>query len=197
MFRQLSLIFGSKTKAQEIVLLLRDAKGVVRQGFSEQELYQVKQFCRKNNIFLVRSTYKILFADEGIYSNKGIRISEQDPRPGMYFIYLSKDEQKAWLASYYELQQDHQKLGLMLGYPQCCVEYFSKSFDPQRTNLELSSQNPYTNLSKRGQDVVILSHFPCRSDCQESIRLGERYLQPIRAFDQERARELLTALQVK
>ena len=197
MIKQLSLTFGSKTKAQELVLLLQNAKEVVRQGFFESELHRVEQFCQKNNLHLIKSEFKVIFADEGIYSNKGIRIPINDKRPGMYFVYISKEEQKAWLASYYELVQNHKDLGLVLGYPRCCVDFFSKNFSSQNVNLEKPSQNPYTNLSLREQDAVILSHFPCSSECKESIKLGEKYLQAIYAYDKERARELLTHLRVK
>lgn len=196
MFKQLSLIFGSKTKAQEIVLLLQNAKKVVRQGFFDSELARVELFCQKNNLYLVKSTFKVLFADEGVYSNKGIRIPEQDPRPGMYFVYISKNEQIAWLASYYELMQNHRDLGVVLGYPQCCVEYFCINFNSRNVNLEKSSKNYYTNLSKRDQDLVILSHFPCSSECQESIKLGEKYVQALYGYDKERARELLDKLKI-
>lgn len=196
MFKQLSLIFGSKTKAQEIVLLLQNAKEVVRQGFFDSELHRVERFCEKNNLYLVKSTFKVLFADEGIYSNKGIRIPETDPRPGMCFVYISKDEQKAWLTSYHELMQNHQDLGLVLGYPQCCVDFFISVFN-KNPNPQHAPSNPHTNLSKREQDLVILSHFPCRSDCRESVKLGEKYLQALYVVDKERARELLTQLRVK
>lgn len=195
MIKQLSLIFGSKTKAQEMILLLQDAKEVVRQGFYEQELPRVEQFCEKNKLYLVKSRFKVLFADEEVYSNKGLRIPEQDKRQGVYFVYISQDEQKAWLASYYELMQNHKDLGLVLGYPECCVTFFCENFKENKTNLELKTTNPYTNLTKREQDVVILSHFPCRSECPESIKLGEKYLQALYAFDKERARELLQRLQ--
>ena len=194
MFKQLTLIFGSKTKAQEMVLLLQNAKEVVRQGFFDPELYRVEQFCQKNKLYLVKSKFKVLFADDGVFSNKGIRIPEDDPRPGMYFVYISKDEQKAWLANYYELMQNHSDLGLVLGYPQCCVNFFCSKFTPNQVNLEMPSKNPYTNLSKRAQDLVILSHFPCSPECKESIVMGEKYLQAIYIFDKERARELLTQL---
>ena len=121
MIKQWSLTFGSKSKAQEIALVLQDAKKVVRQGFFEQELFAVEKFCVKHNLHLVRSSFKVLFADEEKYSNKGVRIPEADKRPGMYFVYISKDEQQAWLASYAELVQNHIDLGLALGYPPCCV----------------------------------------------------------------------------
>lgn len=197
MIGKLSLIFGSKTKAQEMLLLQQDAKEVVRHGYVDHELPRVEEFCRKNKLHLVRSNFKVLFADESIYSNKGVRIPENDKRPGMYFVYISKDEQKAWLASYYELMQNHKDLGLVLGYPPCCVQFFCNHFTAKNTDLELPSQNPYTNLSKREQDVVILSHFPCNSNCKESIALGEKYLQAIYAVDKERAREMLKELRVE
>ena len=175
-------------------MLLQNAKEVVRQGFFDSELYRVEQFCQKNKLYLVKSKFKVLFADEGVFSNKGIRIPEEDPRQGMYFVYISKDEQKAWLASYYELMQNHGDLGLVLGYPQCCVKYFCGRFSPNLVNLEVPSKNPYTNLSKREKDLVIISHFPCSAECKESIAMGEKYLQAIYIFDKERARELLTLL---
>lgn len=196
MLKQLSLIFGSKTKAQEVVLLMQNAKEVVRQGFYGQELYRVEQFCQKNHLYLVKSNFKVLFADEGPYSNKGVRIPEDDKRPGMYFVYISKDEQKAWLASYYELVQNHHDLGLVLGYPSCCVKFFCSNVD-KNLNPQHIPTNPHTNLSQREQDLVILSHFPCSSECQDSIKLGEKYLQAIYAVDKERARELLIQLRAK
>lgn len=196
MAKQLSHIFGSKTKAQEMVLLLQNVKEVVRQGFYEHELFAVEKFCQEQNLHLVRSTFKVLFADEGSsnYSNKGVRIPETDKRPGMYFVYISKDEQKAWLASYHEMMQNHQDLGLALGYPACCVRFFCQNFNDKNVNLQLLPKNPFTNLALRDKDLVILSHFPCSSDCKESIALGEKYLQAIYVADKDRARELLTKL---
>ncbi len=196
MIRQLSLTFGSKTKAGEIVLLLQGAKKVVRQGFYGSELFKIEQFCQKNSLFLIKSNFKVLFADEGVYSNKGVRIPESDKRPGLYFVYISKDEQQAWLASYHELMQNHKDLGLVLEYPKCCVDFFCRNFSAQQSNPEHAPTNPHTNLSKREQDLVILSHFPCKSECKESITLGEKYLQAIYSVDKERARELLIQLKV-
>src|SRR3989344_3024489 len=106
MIAPLSSIFGSKTKAQEVVFLLHDLKDVVRQGFYELEIPAVERFCKDNVLFLVKSRFKVLLADKLAnqsadinYSNKGLRIPEHDARPGMFFIYLSKNERKAWLAS--------------------------------------------------------------------------------------------------
>ena len=191
-------ITGSKTKAQEIILLLHNTKPVVRQGYYETELPALQQFCSEQDIFLVKSKFKVLLADAestAAYSNKGVRIPESDPRPGMYFVYLSKDEHRAWLASYKELTENHQELGLLLGYPECCVRSFCQNFTESHPNLELKPTNPYTNLTQRNQDCVILSHFPCRSECGESIILAKQYLDVLQTVDASRTAEMLQQLQ--
>ena len=192
MISQLTAIFGSKTKAQEIILLLKDAKEVVRQGFYEKELSAVESFCKDNQLFLVKSKFKVLLDDKNqVFSNKGMRIPEDDPRPGMFFIYLSKDEQKALFASYAELTNNHAELGRLLGYPACCIDFFCQNFNENNTNLELSPTNPWTNLSLREKDAVLLSHFPCSSNCIESIKLAQMYFEVISIADAERGKELV------
>ena len=49
MIKNLALTFGSETKAQEMVFLLKDIKEVVRQGFYEEELKKVEKYCEKEN----------------------------------------------------------------------------------------------------------------------------------------------------
>lgn len=194
--KSLSFIFGSQTKAQEIILLLNGAKTVVRQGFYADELEKVQKFCGENRIYLVRSKFKVLLADENTYTNKGIRIPEADKRPGMFFVYLSKDEEKAWLASYYELVQNDYELGILLGYPSCCVDFFCQRFSKNNPDLQLRPTNALTNLTKREQDCVLLSHFPCHSDCPESIRRGRKFLDTLTKFDKKRAEEIISSLKV-
>tara|TARA_Y100000310_G_scaffold342583_1_gene446422 strand:- start:731 stop:1327 length:597 start_codon:yes stop_codon:yes gene_type:complete len=191
--------FGSQTKAQEIILLLNDVKEVVRQGFYDSELIEVEKFCQENRLFLVKSKFKVLLDDgednkiTNDYSNKGIRLKEDDPQ-GMYFVYISKSEEKAWLANYYELVGDDRSLGLLLGYPKCCVGYFCDNFKAEKTNLELKPTNPWTNLGKRAEDCVLLSHFPCSSDCEKSIVLGKKYFEILQSDDENRAEKLITQL---
>lgn len=191
----ISQVFGSKSKAQEIFLLLHDAKEVVRHGFYGNEIPKVEEFCKNNSIYFIKSRFKVILADKNEeYSNKGVRIPEDDPRHGMHFVYLSKDEKKAHLASYYELAGNDCELGLSMGYPPCCVVYFCNNFSEENYNPEIRSDNPYTNISKRKQDCVLISHFPCSADCEKSISLGKRYLGVIAKHDKERAEEIFAVL---
>ncbi|MBU0460707.1 MAG: DUF483 domain-containing protein [Nanoarchaeota archaeon] len=194
MIDKLSLIFGSKTKAQEIVLLLNDAKPVVRQGFYPEELPKVERFCKNNYLFIAKSRFKVIMVDNGSYSNKGLRIPEMDKRPGMYFVYLSKDEEKTWLAAYQEMMHSDRELGILLGYPVCCVDYFCHSFSKSNVDPMHKPTNPYTNLTKRDQDCVLLSHFPCSSDCDHSLQLARKYLNVLADVDRNRARKIMEKL---
>ncbi|MDP3989616.1 MAG: DUF483 domain-containing protein [archaeon] len=190
-------VFGSHTKVQEILLLQHNLKNVVRHGFYESELPSVIKFCEKQNLHYVKSKFKVLLAEDTAYSNKGIRILEKDKRPGMYFIYISKNEEKSLLAAYYELVENHEELGKLLGYPSCCIDYFTKNFTSENPNPIHQPTNAWTNITRRDQDLVLLSHFPCSSECKESIILAKKYLAMIYDLDKERAEELLNRLKIQ
>ncbi|MBU0470767.1 MAG: DUF483 domain-containing protein [Nanoarchaeota archaeon] len=190
MIKKLSLIFGSKTKAEEIIYLLSGLKKVVRQGYYEPELPKIEKFCKEKDFYLIKSKFKVLLADETNYSNKGIKIKEDDKRAGMYFVYISKEEKEALLASYYELIDNYKELGSVLGYPRCCVDFFVRNFNENNINLQQIPSNLYTNITKRENDCVLISHFPCSSGCEESIKIGVKNLQAITEIDQTRAEEL-------
>jgi|SRR3989338_2583177 len=192
--QELSTIFGSKTKAQEILFLLHDLKPAVRQGFYASELPLVEDFCQKKGLFLVKSTFKVLLSDHEHFSNQGLRIPESDPRTGMYFIYISKDEETALLAAYYELVQNDPELGLTLGYPECCIDYFLNHFSLENSNPEITSKNLFTNLSQRHEDCVLLSHFPCSAECLKSIEIGQKNLELLQKVDSVRAKEMIDSL---
>ena len=186
-------IFGSKTKAQEILFLLEGAKDVVRQGFYDYELNAVEKFCREAKIHVVKSNFKVILDEKQGYSNKGIRVPLDD-KEGMRFVYMSKSELKANLAAYYEFKNMNREFGLILGYPQCCVDFFCRHFNSDRTDLTLKPTNPYTNLTNRGEDCVLLSHFPCSSSCDKSIAIAKWYLGIIRKYDEKRADEMIEIL---
>ncbi len=126
MLNNLIQIFGTKTKALEILYLLEGLKPVVRQGFYETELAKIEEFCKENGLSLEKSPYKVVILDaaDGQYSNKGIKVKTDDERQGMLFIYISKDQTKAELASKYESEGNDKELGLLLGYPLCCIDFF-------------------------------------------------------------------------
>jgi hypothetical protein len=194
MLKKLRSTFGSYIKAQEILLLINNKKEVVRQGFYDLELHSVKQFCKKNDLHLIKSKFKVIIADREHFSNKGIRVPNEDQREGMHFYYIAKDELKANLAAYYELMNNHQDLGKTLGYPHCCIEFFSNNFSKTNPNPQLQPTNMWTNLTKRNNDVALLSHFPCSSECKESIKQAKTNFDLIMKIDLEHSENIINEL---
>ena len=190
-----SRLFKSKAKSQEIVLLMTGIKPVVRQGYYEEELKEIEEFCKENDLHLVRSPFKVVLDDtHNKFSNKGLRVKVDDLRKGMIFVYISRDEYLANLATLAELKNDHKELGALLGYPECCINYFCKNFSETNTNPQIESNNPYTNISKRNKDYVLLSHFPCSADCKKSIELAQKYLSVLESVDSEMAMKIFKEL---
>jgi hypothetical protein len=188
-------IFGSRSKALEIFYLIHNAKSVVRHGFYDKELIKVKDFCEKNNLAIEIAPYKVILADpENKFSNKGFKTSIEDPRSGMHFVYISRDEQKAAEANTYEYKNDHKRLGLLLGYPECCCDFFVKN-EPERSRLDndyllctLKNSKglsfPFqNNIAIRDKDITLLSHFPCSFSCQKSIEIAKKHLKLISELD--------------
>jgi len=196
MLNNLINIFGTKTKALEIIYLLEGLKPVVRHGFYKDELQKVEEFCKENNLFIVKSPYKVIIVDvkEGNYSNKGIKVPIDDEREGMVFIYISKDEEKAMLANIHETENNYKELGILLGYPPCCIDFFIKHQPEQSkdkndyTDPVLENSEGYefpfqNNIFLRDFDITLLNHFPCSLNCQNSLELAKSHLNILRKYD--------------
>lgn|SRR3989338_3832701 len=196
MISTLSQTFGSNTKAQEILFVIHDLKLVARQGFYDQELPAIEQFCQEHNLSLVCAPYKVVLSEEQGYSNKGFKAPKDHPTPGMIFTYIAKDKKQAQLACYHETVGNHQQLGELLGYPECCINFFIKNFSSNNPNPQLQPTNPWTNITQREKDSVLLSHFPCNSECEQSILQAKKYFELLKKQDSCHAQELISNLTI-
>ena len=91
---------------------------------------------------------------------------------------------------------DQYNLGLTLGYPLCCVEFFVNNY-PERSEIDNDFTEPALNNSKEGSypfvnnilmrdmDTTLLFHFPCSFNCAESERLGRKHLELLKEADAE------------
>jgi hypothetical protein len=186
MIEQLRDTFNSRTKALEVLYLLKDLKPVVRHGFYQHELDKVKKFCERNKLAMEISPYKVILEGKQMFSNKG-RIVDTTNKQGMFLVYISKDQMKALWANLYETRQDHLNTGLALGYPQCCAGFFVEQFNDKNVNPVHKPTNPWTNLTKRDDDICLLSHFPCSSECEPSKVIAIQSLELIKKYDNKLA----------
>ncbi|MBW3003109.1 DUF483 domain-containing protein [Candidatus Woesearchaeota archaeon] len=199
MFVKLMDIFGTKTRALEMLAVYNDVKPVARLGFYDDEIPRALEFCEKNGLTMLLSDFKVLLTDKYRgYSDKGVAVTLDDPNDGMLFAYISKDPEKAKQAKLFEKEGDQYNLGLALGYPLCCVEFFVKNWE-ERSKLDNDYTEPcvnnsvgasfpfHNNFFMREQDTTLLFHFPCTLNCKESQKLAKLHLELLRKADSKLA----------
>ena len=195
MFPALQKQFHSITKSLDVLYVLEGVKPCSRIMAHEDELSGILNFFKENKISAVSSDFKVLKqnAQSRSYSDKSIKLTKDYPGKGHFFVYLSKDSPET--AKKAEAENDHMKLGLELGYPECCCGFFAKNFSEKSTDLTLAIlknsegfEFPYwTNIAARHFDINLLSHFPCSFNCEESIKIAENNLEIIKKHSIELA----------
>jgi len=180
---------GSLNKALEMFYLIKDLKPVCRFGFYESDIDRIKELCSANDLNIATSNFKVLLdSRENIndFNNKGYKTSLLNPFPGMIFTYISKDLELAELAKYLENANRIEKLGELLGYPACCVDFFINNVEEQsRKNNDfvlpvLKNSEGFVfpkemNIAARYFDFCLLPFFPHSFNCGESLKLARAF----------------------
>ena len=196
MLSQLQPIFHSITKSLEVLYVIESAKPCARIIVFEDELKKIKKFFLEEGIFFEISDFKVIKQNlqSEFYSDKSIKI-DNNRQKGYFFVYLSKNYETAKKSKLAEEKNSHKELGLLLGYPECCCDFFEKNFNEEATDLTLkileNSNNYefpfYSNIAARHFDISLLSHFPHSFECTHSIEIAKNNLKIIQKYAKELA----------
>lgn len=197
MIQELQQIFHSIAKSLEVLYVIEGNKPCSRILVFEDELNKIIDFLNENNLYAAVSDFKVVKQNtqSEFYSDSSIKISKNSARKGYFFIYLSKNKETAEKAKLIEESNKHKELGLLLGYPECCCEFFEKNFNGQNTDLTLKIlENSdgyefpfYSNVAARHFDVALLSHFPHSFECKPSIEIAKNNLKTIEKHSKQLA----------
>jgi hypothetical protein len=208
MIDNLLKIFSNYTRSLEILYLLNNIKKTVRLDANDIELKNIKDFCNKENLHLEISDFKVIkIADKGkgSYANIVKKVPLNYPESGLYHIYISKDKSKAIFLKLLESKNDDKAIGQVLGYPECCVDFFMENKEKQQkiqndyilpalNNSEGFKFPFYTNHAARYFDITLLSYFPHNFNCKESIIIAKNNLQCIKKYSEDLANKFETML---
>lgn len=193
-YNDLKRIFHSNQNIFEILYVYHGLKDVARLTLTNTELEKLKKFTRKYNFSTAIQDYKFASVPDkgkGSFPNKGKRVSLENPK-GKYIVYISKLRRKALAAKRYEQNTQDRKFGNILGYPECCAEFFIRNLEEQsekQMDFVLPALNelkyfPFiNNIAIRYFGIRILSHFPCSFDCEKSKKLGKKYFEIIEMYN--------------
>ncbi len=200
---ELKKIFANNTRSLEILYLLNNLKKAVRLDANENELGKIKDFCDKERLHLEISDFKVIkIKDDGKggYSNIVKKVPNDYIGGGLYHIYISKDKTISKFLKLLENKKDDEAVGKVLGYPECCIDFFIKYMEKQQKiqndyilpaleNSEGFRFSFHNNYAARYFDATLLSHFPHSFDCPESINIAKKNLECIRQNSPELADE--------
>ncbi len=189
MIQELQKTFHSIIKSLEILYVIKGIKPCARVMVHEDEISNVKRFLNDRYLYFTFSDFKALKqAQAELYSDKSIKIGVHDIKKGYFFAYMSKSKQIADDAKTAESKNDHKALGKILGYPDCCCEFFEKNFSGKNYDLTLKAlENSegfefpfYSNIAARHFDVSLLSHFPHDFGCKLSVEIAKRNFEALK-----------------
>lgn len=201
MIDKLLPIFSNYTRSLEILYLLSGIKKAVRLDANEIELKKIKDFCDEENLSIDVSDFKVIKATDkgkGGYANIVKRVPLDHYGSGLFHLYISKDKNKSKFLKLLENKNDDKAIGALLGYPECCIDFFIKNRENQQklqndyiipalNNSEGFKFPFYANYAIRYFDIALLSHFPHSFNCNGSIKIAKGNMECIKQYSIELA----------
>ncbi len=176
--------FPKLNEAFEVLFVIEGLKPASRQIIHEDEIDNVKQFCKANNLEYSVSDFKAVDT---------LLVVPEYPAKGDYFVYIAKNYEDARAAKFYEAVKANDKLGEKLGYPGCCRIFYDENYNKAvRIGDEYSifsienSTYPMsflTNNMLRFFGISLIGHFPCSYNCRETIIQAEERLDCVRKYN--------------
>lgn len=139
----------------------------------------------------------------GHYTYQRSAVSLDSAEEGDILVYVFKTDSVLVETRSVDIERNDKLTGALFGYPHCCIDYFCNRFDRFQFNnsilkmietylaVDINKVYPFVmNIFARFYGQSILSHYPCRLDCESSIELGYQYLSSLRSADPEMARQI-------
>lgn len=145
----------------------------------------------------------------GGFSHKAHPVPEDTVKFNWYTVVARTDEDLEAFAKAHEVN-DHDTIGKMLGFPDCCREWFTKVWPTYRDPIWQQAENspqeapqwpvgpmattlqvqghPYCNSAMRYIGIRSMFHLPCSFNCEASIALGDQWFDIMRKHSPNAAR---------
>jgi hypothetical protein len=197
---ELLTLFGSRIKALEVLFVLEGIKPVCRIELQQQKITELKRFFEDTGLAHLESNVKYTVDQKTGEANL---IPAHSTVPGTLFVYISKNPSLAQEARIAESRFDHQRVGTLLGYPQCCIQFFVDNlaaaeqlhFDHTLLSAKKSLNfYPLLNISLQYFDCRLIGHYPCQYSCKTSNDQASKMLKIVAQYDEEFAEEIMHRL---
>jgi len=200
LFRKALHVMGV-SDALQLIATLKGLKPVFRTFIGEEDSKELESLCCGAGLDFVYSKFKCLDYPRtqdksSAYSVRmGKRVSRKSKKHGRLIIYISKSGDLATEACALEgacggeTGKHAVQFGRLLGYPECCIKFWTKychkyNLEPIIPSIKSFKSYPfYNNISLKYFDIRLIPHFPCSGDCSFSATIGKRNLMLLRKLN--------------
>jgi hypothetical protein len=175
---------------------------MVKRGYRAAATYHIDYMCLIEEMEKIRKDGLIFtpLRKSGYY--QGFAHFHHPVKPGEPFFWygcLTKTQKDAEIFKEADRKGDHKTIGKMLGYPDCCIEYFERMFpinyDPIWVDLEGEIEGyPEANQMLRYFGPRITSHLSCSPTCKATKEIGEVWFKIMKEIDEKLANEMYELL---
>jgi len=188
-----------------LISILYNIREVARIESSLNFIDKLKKICKENSIYYTLCLREETadahpFDEKNRDLHKNIKHFKDEIKilkKNKYYMYISKSLEKCKKAKKADINHDTKQLGELLGYPKCCIEVHHKRELPKEIDINLAIFHDITNRGIKEEDTysfynnvlvptyALLHHFPCKWNCEESIKIGMKNLQVLKEYDEE------------
>ena len=168
----------------ELIAVFNGIKHVMRILCSGKETRDIIALTQELGLYYGQSGYTILEGASycGFVHTSQVLLHKPTKDSDKRFLYIGVDEISVKLASTFD-SIDNRRFGLILGYPECCVDFFCRHYSKDNYDLIFDTDRPVRNhyealinYACRVFGYSLISHFPCQWDCEASIKLAKSML---------------------
>jgi len=181
----------------EILALRADLRESVRDIARESEVPKLREAARRLGLDLVISTERVALHPGGTFE----RVPSSHPGADRRIVYIGTRE-GCIRARRHEEDGHIARLGSVLGYPECCIEFYVAQ--PKRDipvaihrrseRFDIHAHSLLRGITGHG----FISNFPCSYSCPQAVALGKKVRKLLRehdpAFEEEMRRHLTSPL---
>ena len=193
-------------KAYNTTEFLTVAKGLRRvyvYHVNSEKFEESYQFLRENNLMFYPTNKSGVYSG---FSHKHMPVKRGEPFTLYGGVVKANDKEAGDLFTKYSVggATDHGGIGSLLGYPDCCVNFFNavwnkKSIDPIYEAAELTDgmkkengvitvkTHPYCNNMLRYFGMRITPHLTCSLQCKKTVKWGKKWIEIMKEVDAEAA----------
>lgn len=200
------------TQGTREVIMAAHGQKVARLCVAEHLVHKIVELLEQAGLWVGLHNMKQIFQGDsgkgGWISGYGIEVPVDSHLNGYVHLYAANDPAKVREARRAEHSRQARKFGELLGYPACCIDFYTKYLDQAETaqgdfilpllaeSIKASPKTfpvllPWLNVAAQYFDASLLSFYPCSFSCPAATQISRDTLALMKQYDEPWAEQVL------